>query len=391
MPFTIQLTGFTLGVSILNVDLYACTGSLTQCTGGTINDKSNYFPLSGYTNITRTDFMNNPYVIVPDGIKTLKVFASNLNDGGCVYGVDYNDLMIYTPNTPTPTPTPSPTPTLTPTPLPTSTPTVTPVPCSFDAIVSYGLPSTPTPLPTSTPLPTATNTPVPPTPTPVPPTPTPVPPTPTPIPPTPTPVPPTPTPVAPTPTPIPPTPTPIAPTPTPIPQDLIVYTGNSLANACSNTTSTTVFHSGALAIGTILYAGPGYTNPVQPITYLKQYDNQVYVVGLESIDDGTITDIVSCPTATPIPPTPTPLPQTVYTLTGCGYGTTATEACQDVTDNNRTLYSDCQAIEFSGGCTVFVDTFPNALTGYNFVVINGSTYTINSTTGLVSGIASEQC
>ena len=43
MSFTIQLTGFTLGLSILNVDLYGCTGTTSACTGGTINDLTNYF------------------------------------------------------------------------------------------------------------------------------------------------------------------------------------------------------------------------------------------------------------------------------------------------------------------------------------------------------------
>ena len=158
MPFTVQLSGFTLGVSILNVDLYGCTGTTSACTGGTINDLTNYFQISGHTNIGRND-LNGRFVVVPDDIKTIKVVPSNLNDGGCVLGTDFNFIRLNTPLTPTPTPTPTVTP----------TPTPTPPPCSFSATIVYGLPITPTPTatgtPTPTPTPTATGTPTP-TPTP---------------------------------------------------------------------------------------------------------------------------------------------------------------------------------------------------------------------------------
>ena len=76
MPFTVQLSGFTLGVSILNVDLYGCTGTTSACTGGTINDLTNYFQISGHTNIGRND-LNGRFVVVPDDIKTIKVVPSN--------------------------------------------------------------------------------------------------------------------------------------------------------------------------------------------------------------------------------------------------------------------------------------------------------------------------
>ena len=110
MPFTVQLSGFTLGVSILNVDLYGCTGTTSACTGGTINDLTNYFQISGHTNIGRND-LNGRFVVVPDDIKTIKVVPSNLNDGGCVLGTDFNFIRLNTPLTPTPTSTPTVTPT----------------------------------------------------------------------------------------------------------------------------------------------------------------------------------------------------------------------------------------------------------------------------------------
>ena len=161
MPFTVQLSGFTLGVSILNVDLYGCTGTTSACTGGTINDLSNYFQISGHTNIGRND-LNGRFVVVPDDIKTIKVVPSNLNDGGCVLGTDFNFIRLNTPLTPTPTPTPTvtptPTPTVTPTPTPTGTPTVTPTSTASPTPTPTATPTV-TPTPTATPTVTPTNTP----------------------------------------------------------------------------------------------------------------------------------------------------------------------------------------------------------------------------------------
>jgi hypothetical protein len=161
MPFTVQLSGFTLGVSILNVDLYGCTGTTAICTTGATNDLTNYFVLTGHTNIGRND-LNGRYVVVPDGIKTIKVVPSNLNDGGCVLGTDFNFIRLNTPLTPTPTATPTvtptPTPTVTPTPTPTGTPTVTPTSTASPTPTPTATPTV-TPTPTATPTVTPTNTP----------------------------------------------------------------------------------------------------------------------------------------------------------------------------------------------------------------------------------------
>ena len=98
----------------------------------------------------------------------------------------------------------------------------------------------------------------------------------------------------------------------------------------------------------------------------------------------------STPTPTPEPTsTPTPLPITPYY--NSGYGFTPEGACNDVI-NNRTLFSNCDSIEFEIGCTVYVDTFPNALIGYNYVFINTSLWNINPATGEITGFApGEQC
>jgi len=99
------------------------------------------------------------------------------------------------------------------------------------------------------------------------------------------------------------------------------------------------------------------------------------------------------PTITPTTtttPTPTPTIPSLTTYTGCGYGVNESATCLDA-ENNRTLYSDCNSLSFGAGCYVFVDTFPNPLTGYNFVQINGATWAINSITGQITGLAGEQC
>jgi hypothetical protein len=161
MPYTILLSLDTVGASILNVDLYNCTGdTLGNVSGCTItgNTLTNYTLMSGYSNILKRDFPK--YVIVPDGTYYIKAVPSNLNDGGCVLS-EINPIRIQMPTTPTPTPTTTPTPTPSPTPIPTSTPTNTPNPCSFDANVVYGLPATlaPTAAPTNVPTSVPTNIP----------------------------------------------------------------------------------------------------------------------------------------------------------------------------------------------------------------------------------------
>lgn len=105
------------------------------------------------------------------------------------------------------------------------------------------------------------------------------------------------------------------------------------------------------------------------------------------------------PTSTPTPtptatatPTPTPTATSIplYTYIGCGRGTTEAATCADVV-NDRTFYSDCDSGSFGTFCFVYVDTFPNPLTGYNFVQINSATWAINSITGQITGLATEQC
>ena len=113
-----------------------------------------------------------------------------------------------------------------------------------------------------------------------------------------------------------PTPTPTAtatptptPTATPLPVSMVVYSGTTLGIACASTTPITVWYFGSLGIGTDLYTTSGVTTAVQTPGYYKFDNATVYLVGLPSVQDGRITDIVACPTPTP---TPTPIPSTFF-------------------------------------------------------------------------------
>ena len=81
-------------------------------------------------------------------------------------------------------------------------------------------------------------------------------------------------------------------------------------------------------------------------------------------------------------------PLTVYT--GCGRSNTMGGVCEDAS-NNRIFYSNCGPFDIGAGCFVYVDTFGNPLIGYEYVYINGTTYTINNSTGALTGFAAEQC
>ena len=80
-----------------------------------------------------------------------------------------------------------------------------------------------------------------------------------------------------------------------------------------------------------------------------------------------------------------------YSFGNSGYGNTVAGACNDAVDNARTLYSDCDAGSFGGGCTVYTTPTGTILTGYTKIFMNGSNWDISSTTGVVSGASAQQC
>lgn len=111
-----------------------------------------------------------------------------------------------------------------------------------------------------------------------------------------------------------------------------------------------------------------------------------YQVGTGNIDGynaGTIIGSGSC--------TVTPPPPTTYTFNGCGRGNDVSEACGDAGINNRTFYSDCDSGTFGVGCFVYVDTFPNPLTGYTNIFMNSANWDVNPSTGQVTAFSFPQC
>jgi hypothetical protein len=86
--------------------------------------------------------------------------------------------------------------------------------------------------------------------------------------------------------------------------------------------------------------------------------------------------------------TTTAIPLTLYT--GCGRGNTIGNTCSDAA-NNRTFYSDCGPFDFGIGCTVYTDTSYTTLIGYEYVFINGATWDINNSTGVITALSSTQC
>jgi hypothetical protein len=276
---------------------------------------------------------------------------------------------------------------------------------------------------TATPTPTPPASTATPTPTPLPatatPTPTPEPPTATP---TPTPEPPTATPTS---TPAPPTATPTV-TPTPCPS-----AGQKVGEFCVDYTLYHTYADGSCGTYDVAYennslacgyvaptATPTATPTVTPTPcpvygtllydYCEDYPTYSRIGVYANGSCGTYTEIImfndpTCgyvapptstptPTATPTPtPTPTPEPASVYTYFGSGYGGSTAAACNDAGINNRTLYSDCDGGTFNVGCYVYVDTFPNPLTGSTNVFMNGASWDINPISGQVQAYSTEQC
>ena len=145
-------------------------------------------------------------------------------------------------------------------------------------------------------------------------------------------------------------------TTTNIPYTQSFYTGSSLPTACAETTPVDLYYNGALGIGTILYEGPGYTNPITPIKYCKVDDSNVYVVGVESPENGYVTEIVSCPAITTTTTTAAPLFDYYYAdeidCSGC------TSVTADV------------LVKFTGGSSVTLNKYYRTAVGSGVYLLN---------------------
>ena len=133
--------------------------------------------------------------------------------------------------------------------------------------------------------------------------------------------------------------------------------------------------------------------PVYAIRYFGSCYDRVTTTTTTCAPTGSTTTTTLAPTTTTttLAPTTTTTTTALYLYGNCGYGNTVGEACNDAVNNARTLYSDCDAGSFGGGCTVYTDTIGSILTGYTRIFMNGSNWDISSTTGVVSGASSTQC
>jgi hypothetical protein len=94
------------------------------------------------------------------------------------------------------------------------------------------------------------------------------------------------------------------------------------------------------------------------------------------------------PSVTPTP-TPTPIPP-LTSFDYCGRGNTVVDACADAA-NARIFYSNCGPFDFTTGCYVYLNTSADPLIAFEYVYINGSLWTINNSTGQITGLSDPQC
>ena len=144
-------------------------------------------------------------------------------------------------------------------------------------------------------------------------------------------------------------------TTTNIPYTQSFYTGSSLSAACAETNPVDLYYNGALQVGTILYQGPGYSNPVVPTKYCKVDNNNVYVVGIPSDEDGKVTEIVSCPTTTTTTTTAPPFDYYYADEIDCN-------SCSSITAD--------VLVKFTGGSSVTLNKYYRTAIGSGVYLLN---------------------
>jgi hypothetical protein len=109
-------------------------------------------------------------------------------------------------------------------------------------------------------------------------------------------------------------------------------------------------------VGTILYQGPGYSNPVVPTKYCKVDNNNVYVVGTPSPEDGYITEIVSCPTTTTTTTTTAPPFDYYY--------------ADEIDCNSCSSITADVLVKFTGGSSVTLNKYYRTAVGSGVYLLN---------------------
>jgi hypothetical protein len=134
----------------------------------------------------------------------------------------------------------------------------------------------------------------------------------------------------------------------------------------------------------------GVDGLVKPFSQLTEEDVcNGYTVGRSGNDSSiTVSKGAACTTTTS---TTTEFPYTEFT--GCGEGNNVSAACNDALINNRTFYSNCNSSTLGAGCTIYsgISPVPTALTGYSNAFMNGVSWDINSSTGVIINASSVQC
>jgi hypothetical protein len=120
------------------------------------------------------------------------------------------------------------------------------------------------------------------------------------------------------------------------------YEGGTLGGACAKTSPLTIYYTGTLGVGTVLYTDFALTTPVDTPGFYWYSDAVVLHVGLPSVEDGRVTDIQSCTSTTT---------------------TTTTTAAFDFYYADEINCADCSTItadvliKFTGGSSITLDRY----------------------------------
>jgi len=155
--------------------------------------------------------------------------------------------------------------------------------------------------------------------------------------------------------------------------------GNTVSEACddSNLNNRTLYSDCPVIVsGCTVYIDDLGNTPLTGFTNVF-IDDQVWDINSTT---GVIDSLSSIQCPTPV----------YYSFTNSGRGNSVNDACNDATFNNRTFYSDCQTL--SAGCFIYTDSNgSNLLTGYIYVVLNGTVWNISNSTGELISISTIQC
>ena len=127
------------------------------------------------------------------------------------------------------------------------------------------------------------------------------------------------------------------------------------------------------------------------------YPGYILIGGLSNCGQGPtgcVTTTTSTSTSTSTSTcTTTTAPPGFTAFFGCGEGNNVSAACNDALLNNRTFWSNCDSSGLGAGCTVYsgISPVPTVVTGVSNVFMNGVSWDINSSTGVILNSSSVQC